>query len=308
LQLRERGLFGLDDPVNDYLRGYRVGSPDPASPPVTFRHMLTHTAGVGELRGPTDLFRPVIGLGAKPGKPVPTPTEYYRNGLRPAIPPGKKWAYSNHAFNTLGQLVEDISQEPFVEYMRRHVFEPLGMENTGYVLGERVREALAQGYNFSRGKLRPVDYLEITVRGAGSVFSTVDDMCRYVSALLGGGANQHGRVLKPVTLSLMMEPHYHLDERLPAMGLAFVLDDFGGYAVAGHDGGWPGFLSSMLVCPAQDFDVVAPQSTGALARLQRPRPHPGRAVRAWVHGGPRTDAQVGRGRGRDPSSVGIRGR
>ena len=110
--------------MNDYLRGYRVGSPDPASPPVTFRHMLTHTAGVGELRGPTDLFRPVIGLGAKPGKPVPTPTEYYRNGLRPAIPSGKKWAYSNHAFNTLGQLVEDISQEPFVEYMRRHVFEP----------------------------------------------------------------------------------------------------------------------------------------------------------------------------------------
>lgn len=164
MQLRERGLFGLDDPVNDYLRGYRVGSPDPASPPVTFRHMLTHTAGVGELRGPTDLFRPVIGLGAKPGKPVPTPTEYYRNGLRPAIPPGTKWAYSNHAFNTLGQLVEDISQEPFVEYMRRHVFEPLGMENTGYVLGERVREALAQGYNFSRGKLRPVDYLEITAR------------------------------------------------------------------------------------------------------------------------------------------------
>ena len=182
------------------------------------------------------------------------------------------------------------------------------MENTGYVLGEKVREALAQGYNFSWGKLRPVDYLEITVRGAASVFSTVDDMCRYVSALLGGGANQHGRVLKPETLSLMMEPHYHLDERLPAMGLAFVLDDFGGYAVAGHDGGWPGFLSSMLVCPAQDFDVVAPQSTGALARLQRPRLHPGRAVRAWVHGGPRTDAQVGRGRGRDPSSVGICGR
>jgi hypothetical protein len=38
------------------------------------------------------------------------------------------------------------------------------MENTGYVLGERVREALAQGYNFSWGKLRPVDYLEITAR------------------------------------------------------------------------------------------------------------------------------------------------
>jgi CubicO group peptidase (beta-lactamase class C family) len=257
MQLWQRGLFGLDDPVNNHLKSYEVSRPDRAAPPVTFRHMLTHTAGIGEMRGLTDLFRPVIGLGAKPGKPVLTPAEYYPKGLRPAMPPGKKWAYSNHAYNTLGQLVEDISGEPFVEYMRRQVFEPLGMESTAYVLGERVREALAQGYYFSRGKLRPVDYLEITVRGAGSVFSSVDDMCRYVAALLGGGANQHGRVLKSETLSLMLEPHYRLDERLPAMGLAFLLDDFDGHTVAGHDGGWPGFLSSMLICPAQGVGVVA---------------------------------------------------
>lgn len=203
MQLWERGLFALDDPVNEHLKGYRVESPHLASPPVTFRQLLTHTAGVGELREITDLFRPVIGLGARPGKPVPTPAAQYPKGLRSAIRPGTKWAYSNHAFNTLGQLVEDISGEPFAEYMRRHVFKPLGMEGTDYVPSERVREALAQGYNFSRGKLRPVAYREIAVRGAGSVFSTVEDMCRYIAALLGGGANQHGRVLKRETLSLM---------------------------------------------------------------------------------------------------------
>jgi hypothetical protein len=147
------------------------------------------------VRGVTDLFRPVIGLGAKPGKPALTPAEYYPKGLLTMVRPGIKWAYSNHAFNTLGQLVEDISGESFAEYMRRQVFEPLGMASTDYLLSERVREALAQGYNFSMGRLKPVDYLEITVRGAGSVFSTVEDMCRYVAALLGGGANERGRVL-----------------------------------------------------------------------------------------------------------------
>jgi CubicO group peptidase (beta-lactamase class C family) len=208
MQLWEQRLFALDDPVNDHLKSYEVNQPDRAAPPVTFRHLLTHTAGIGELRGPTDLFRPVIGLSAKPGKPVPTSAEYYPNGLRPAIRPGTKWAYSNHAFNTLGQLVEDISGEPFAGYMRRQVFEPLGMESTDYLPSERVWTALAQGYNLSRGKLRPVEYLEITVRGAGSVFSTVEDMCRYVATLLGGGANGHGRVLKAETLSVMMAPHY----------------------------------------------------------------------------------------------------
>jgi CubicO group peptidase (beta-lactamase class C family) len=257
MRLWEQGAFDLDDPVNHYLEGFEVKQPDPAAPAVTFRHMLTHTSGMGELRAPTDLFRPVIGLGAKPDGPVNSPTEYYAGGLRPRIHPGSKWAYSNHAFNVLGQLVEDVSGEPFVEYMRGSVFDPLGMESTDYLRSGRVGGGLAQGYTFSRGRLTPVKYLEIVVRGAGSVFSTLEDMCRYVTALLGGGANEHGRVLERGTLALMMEPHYRLDERLPAMGLAFLLDRFDGHVVAGHDGGWPGFVSSMLLAPDDGVGVVA---------------------------------------------------
>jgi CubicO group peptidase (beta-lactamase class C family) len=258
MQLWERDRFDLDDPVNEYLRGYEVKHHDPAAPPVTFRDMLTHTSGIGELRNVADLLRPVIGLGAKPDHgPIPSPEEYYAGGLRPRVLPGTKWAYANHAFNILGQLVEEISGEPFNEYMRENVFEPLGMTNTDYLMTERVDSGLAQGYNFSRGRLKPVKYLEIVVRGAGSVFSSVEDMCRYVAALLGGGANEHGRVLEPETLSLMMEPHYRLDERLPAMGLAFLLDDLDGRLIAGHGGGWPGFISSMLLCPEEEVGIVA---------------------------------------------------
>ena len=77
-----------------------------------------------------------------------------------------------------------------------------------------------------------------------------------MAALLGGGANGRGKVLNRETLSVMTEPHYRLDERLPAMGLAFLLDDFGEHRVAGHDGGWPGFLSSMHICPAFKVGVV----------------------------------------------------
>ena len=65
MQLWEQGAFDLDNPANRYLEGFEVKQLDSAAPPVTFRHMLTHTSGIGELRGPTDLFRPVIGLGAQ---------------------------------------------------------------------------------------------------------------------------------------------------------------------------------------------------------------------------------------------------
>src|SRR5918999_192878 len=83
MQLWERGEFRLDDPVNDYMRGCRVEHSDPAAPPVTFHHMLTHTSGIGELRKVTDLFQPIVGLGTKPDGPAPSPEEYYAGGLRP---------------------------------------------------------------------------------------------------------------------------------------------------------------------------------------------------------------------------------
>src|SRR6266496_2061009 len=57
--------------------------------------------------------------------------------------------------------------------------------------------------------------------GAASVYPTARDMARYVAALLGGGANVHGSVLKPATLATMFEPHYQPDPRVPGMGLGF---------------------------------------------------------------------------------------
>ncbi|HEY9653163.1 MAG TPA: serine hydrolase domain-containing protein, partial [Coleofasciculaceae cyanobacterium] len=71
MQLWEQGKFQLDDPVNNYLKAYQIQQRDPNAPPVTFRHLLTHTSGIGEVREFADLFRPVLGLGAKPHQPIP---------------------------------------------------------------------------------------------------------------------------------------------------------------------------------------------------------------------------------------------
>jgi CubicO group peptidase (beta-lactamase class C family) len=251
--------------VSDHLRAYRIVPARADAPPVTLRHVLTHTGGIGELRSARDLPRPVIGLGARADRPVPTPREYYAGGLRAEVPPGTKWAYANHAYATLGQVIEDVSGEPFAAYMRRHVLDPLGMAHSDYDLSDRVRDRLAQGYAFHRGRLRPVDYLEIVVRGAGSMFSTVDDLARYVSALLGEGRNAHGVALRPATLRQMWEPWFQLDPRLLAMGLGFVLERYGSHRVVGHDGGWPGFVSSLLVASDDGLGVIALGNTSSAA-------------------------------------------
>ena len=112
MQLWEQGKFKLDDPVNDYLKTYQVLHPDPFAPPVTIRHMLTHTSGIGEMRNMDDLIKGLIVPGSHYKaykKRVPPLDEYFNGLLMPDVHPDKKWAYANNAYATLGQLIEDIS-------------------------------------------------------------------------------------------------------------------------------------------------------------------------------------------------------
>jgi CubicO group peptidase (beta-lactamase class C family) len=252
MQLWEQGKFDLDEPVNRYLRTYKVLHMDPNAPPVTFRHLLTHTAGIGEVRDWGDLMQPIGGLAVREGEKILPLGEYYKGRLTPEVYPGTKWMYANHGFATLGQLVEDISGEPFADYMRRHIFEPLGMEHSDFLRTERVRDTLAVGYAQTRRGFKPLPYQDIAVGAAGSVFSSVNDMAKYVAALL----KNDGTLLKPETLTLMLTQQYTPDPRLPGMGFGFLLDDIGTHRVPWHDGGWPGFISSVYFAPEAGVGVM----------------------------------------------------
>jgi hypothetical protein len=82
-------------------------------------------------------------------------------------------------------------------------------------------------------------------------------MARYVAALVGDGAGEHGAILRPETLAMMFEPHYQPDPRIPGMGLAFWRVDIGGHAVVEHQGVLPGFNSQIYLAPNDGVGVVA---------------------------------------------------
>jgi CubicO group peptidase (beta-lactamase class C family) len=262
MQLWEQGLVDLDAPANDYLRAYRLIPAKAGFRPATVRQLLTHTAGVRAVRTPLDLLRPALGWGARVGRSSPSLAEYYRGGLPVDVEPGTKWAYSNHGFATLGQIVEDVSGLPFDRYLRERVFEPLGMESSDLVRSERVRSGLATGYALGSGGLTAVADREIATAGASGVYSTTRDMSRFLAALLGGGANEHGSVVNPETLALMFEPHYQPDPRIPGMGLGFFRDEIGGHPTVGHDGIWNGFRTDMVLAPEEGVGVLAFANTG----------------------------------------------
>lgn len=260
LQLVQDGQVELDQPMNSYLRSASIECAVPGAPPITVRQLLTHTSGLGELRRLGDLLvEPYVGLAMPPGQPPPRLADFYREPLTTKRPAGQGWAYANHGFGLLGLLVEDVTGREFSEHLRAEVLIPLGMATADFVLTDQVRHELATGYTKSRrGHWRAVPHWEIAPYPAGNLYASVTDLARLAAALLGRGANEHGRVLSPVSFDLLVEPQSPgTDPRTPRMGLGVWLGDESGLATVSHDGGWMGFLSSLLVAPEEDLAVIA---------------------------------------------------
>ena len=273
MQLWEQGLVDLDAPANDYLRTFQLVATKPNLPPATVRHLLTHTAGVGYWRRLSDLLQPGVGSGDRAGRSgAPALADYYRRGLPVEVEPGTKWAYSNHGFAALGQIVEDVSGQPLDRYLRDHVFDPLGLEHTDLIRSERVRPRLATGYVLGSRGLKPVADREVPAVGGGGMYSTTADITRYVAALLRMAAGEHGSVLRPETVATMFRPHFQPDPRVPGMGLGFELGEQGGHKTVGKTGILSGFHSAIALAPEEGIGVIVFSNTGGLDGRGAPTP------------------------------------
>ena len=179
------------------------------------------------------------------------------------VEPGTKWAYSNHGFAALGQIVEDVSGQPLDSYLRDNIFDPLGMEHTDLIRSERVRPLLATGYVLRARGLKPVADREIPTPGGGGMYSTTADIARYVAALLGAAVGRDS-VLRPESVATLFRPHFQPDPRVPGMGLAFELDEESGQQIVGKTGIVSGFDSAMALAPDKEIGVVVFSNTGGL--------------------------------------------
>jgi CubicO group peptidase (beta-lactamase class C family) len=272
-RLCEQGLVDLDAPASTYLRSIQLVPAKASFRPATVRHLLTHTAGIGYWRRLSDVLQPGVGSGDRAGRSgAPRLAEYYRKGLPVEVEPGTKWVYSNHGFAVLGQIVEDVTGQPLDQYLRDHIFGPLGMEHTDLIRSGRVRPRLATGYVLRRGGLKPVADREVLTPGGSAMYSTPADMARYVAALLPGGIGEHRPVLKPASLASMFQPHFQPDPRLPGMGLAFESGEESGHKTVGKTGILSGFLSAMLLAPGDGIGVFVLSNTGGLSGRGAPAP------------------------------------
>ena len=236
MQLWEQGKFGLDDPLARHLPQfadllvYDEGEPDKLRPPrraVTIRDVLRHTAGLtyGGAGHPTDALWDEL----LPLSPDNTLAEFAER--MPRVPllydPGTHWHYSA-GVDIQARLVEVLSGQPFDEYVRDHVFRPLGMTSSCWKCGRELLPRLARIYEADEGgamtPMAETTWLEpnfagkpMTMGGSGIV-TTIDDYMKFARMLLGEGELDGVRILKPATVRLMatdqLDPRIEDKDRL----------------------------------------------------------------------------------------------
>ncbi|KOV82974.1 hypothetical protein ADL03_22650 [Nocardia sp. NRRL S-836] len=172
-QLADAGELDLDRPVRTYLPDFEVA--DPRGERITVRHLLNHTSGI------TDRTLPEKSL------PQPnTPAEAVQRARQAtlAADPGVQNRYTNTNYHVAGRLVEVVSGENFNAYLKKHIFEPLGMNETVAIdvtprdLPSDYREGHVYAYGVSVAAAEPHRF----VAGSDGVISTAADMARWLAA------------------------------------------------------------------------------------------------------------------------------
>lgn len=233
MKLVDERRVDLDADVRTYLREVRM--PEFAGPPVTLRHLLSHTAGFDEVRGRMcDLSGPPERL-----------QDFLNRKLVRIRPAGQLTAYSSYAIAVTQQLIEDIAGGRYEDFAREAVFSPLGMSSAHYVLHRTDLPALAAPYVLEDGRAVRSEHEFYITTGASSACATTGDMARFGIALLDRGA----AMLSARADAEMLRQQATVHEGVPGWGLGFQLDVVGGRNIAEHGGDIGGFAALFTVVP-----------------------------------------------------------
>jgi methyl acetate hydrolase len=219
MQLIEQGRIHPNDDASKYLpqlaapqvlEGFDAdGKPRlrPAKRAIKIRHLLTHTSGFTYSIWSNALteYEKVTGM-----PDIAT----CQNGAFAApleFEPGERWQYGI-SMDWIGKLVEAVSDQSLEVYFRENIFAPLGMEDSGFLIGSAQKRRVATFYNRKAdGSLEAAPF-EMPQRpeffmGGGGAFSTPRNYMTFLQMLLGGGTFNGVRVLKPETVAMMMQNH-----------------------------------------------------------------------------------------------------
>ncbi len=252
MQMVEKGYFSLDDPVERYFPEINnlADKPENADP-ITFRHLASHTSGLNR--------EPNL-EGAASG-----PISQWEEKILDSIPktsykslPGEKYSYSNIGFGILGLAVSRAVGKPFMDLVHEHIFGPVGMTHSFFILTDDHVHKLAMGYVKSKDGTVSAEYpaKEHAGRGYkvpnGGIYSTVGDLMRFVAVMTGAS---HRTIFSEKTRREILKRQ--TPEEGGGYGLGFsIRTDEDGFVSIGHGGSVAGYNANLVFDPESKIGVV----------------------------------------------------
>jgi CubicO group peptidase (beta-lactamase class C family) len=256
MQNYEKGLIDLDDPVNNYLPKGKIVTKN-AWPEVRFRHILTHTSGIGELRSIYDIFKKGFRLLTYDDEEIPPLNSFHELPVKPASPAGAKYAYSNVAVSILGYVIEQLNGISFRQYILENILQPLDMVRSDLIRTEVIKENEAIGYKLkTRNKYKRAKRWNNIIKPSGALLSSLNDMVKFGQMNLNKGKFGTNQILKPKTFELMWSPHYYAHDKIMernSIGFIYRLHNLNGHFIVEHTGGVNGFNTAFVCLPENNL-------------------------------------------------------
>ncbi|MEW6156315.1 MAG: serine hydrolase domain-containing protein [Verrucomicrobiota bacterium] len=251
MQLAEQGKLDIDKPLTNFLSDFRVVVPFDGSAPMTLRQLMCHRSGM--------VREAPVGSYFDDSEPSAAETVASLAACVLVYPTGTKTKYSNSGITVVGQTVERVSGKPFEVYQQEHLLGPLGMKSSGWRLTRALRSRLAKGYlPVARAdgtfQEREAPQFEFGILPAGNLYTTAEDLGRFLSMLFAEGMASGQPLVRKETLAEMFRPQLTADTN--AFGLGFFAGNFRGHRTVSHMGAVYGFTSALTAIPAQKIGVI----------------------------------------------------
>ncbi|MGE0773244.1 MAG: serine hydrolase [Cyclobacteriaceae bacterium] len=239
LMLMEQGKLSLEDPITKFVKDYPTHGHN-----ITVHHLLTHTSGIKSYTGMekwTKLWRQDMTTEEMVNLFKNEPMDFA---------PGEQWSYNNSAYFLAGVVIEKASGMSYADFIRKHIFEPLKMNNSYYGSRSQIIKNRAMGYQ--RGEeYENAEYLSHTQPySAGSLMSTVDDLLTWNNAV------QSYKLVRKESLDKAYTNYRLNNGKETNYGYGWGLNDINGSPTREHSGGIFGYTTNGIYLPNEDVYVA----------------------------------------------------
>lgn len=247
MQLVEQGKLDLDAPITNYLPDFKPENP--FGKPITLRQLMSHRSGL--------VREPPVGNYFDPTNPPLADTVASLNRTTLVLEPGVKSKYSNAGIATVGYVIEQTQKTPFAKYLKAKLLEPMGLHRSAFAPTPELNKDLAVGTMWTyQGREFPAPTWELGMAPAGSMYTDVIDLAKFLSILFAKGKGPNGQIVKPETLEQMYALQFAEKDAKRGIGIGFMVSELLGCRRIGHNGAIYGFATELTALPDEKLGVV----------------------------------------------------